>query len=72
MKALVYTLIGYNEEESLSWPFPAIRVTYNSFSPSSPFVSNLSILQSYNTFWGLTELKISSDNFLEFDSDMTA
>jgi hypothetical protein len=71
LSSVRYSLIGYNEEESQSWPFPAIRVTFSTFNPGAPFASNTSLLQEYNTFWGLTWLNISSTPSLQFNSTLT-
>lgn len=45
VSSIQYSLMGYNEEVSQSWPFPAIRITFGSFTPSAPFSSNTSLIE---------------------------
>jgi hypothetical protein len=57
-----FALIGYNVEETEEWPFPAARLNYNTFAGAngSPglYTNTSSLMQDYNTFWGLTRLYI--------------
>lgn len=71
LSSIQYSLIGYNEQDAESWPFPAIRITLSTISPGSPFTSNTSLLQSYNTFWGLTSLRILSNPFISYNTTLT-
>lgn len=55
-----FSLICYNVEDTAAWPFPAAILNYNTFAGanSTPaiYTDTNSIMQDYNTFWGLTRL----------------
>ena len=52
----------------MAWPWPAARATVGNFLTSSPYSDSGNLIQTYNTFWGVSYLKTSNQNSLTFSS----
>lgn len=68
---MTFSLMCYNEEVVASWPFPAGRFNYATFSGSASaavYSDSTNITKSYNTFWGLTSFGFSGQSFFQFSS----
>jgi hypothetical protein len=73
--SMYYTLAFYNELDASVWPFPAGIMNYTEFySPPDPstYTDPYGTMQTFNTFWGITRLSLSTNNVISFTSDMTA
>ena len=66
-----FAVIGYNEGDTMSWPFPAARISLGTFDLSSPWVDSNSTFETYNTFWGLKSFNTSGLTTVNWDSSLT-
>ena len=69
--SLIFSIIGYNEQDTLSWPFPAAQITFGTFTTASSFLDNNNLFETWNTFWGLHGINITGNSQLAFDSRVT-
>ena len=64
------SIIGFNINDAMSWPWPALGISYSYFAPSGPYVDINGSFQSYNTFWGNTWFGISNIPNLQWSSTL--
>jgi hypothetical protein len=63
-------IIGFNIQDAMAWPWPAIKATVGSFLTNSPFSDTGNLIQTYNTFWGVSYLKTTNQASLTFNSSL--
>jgi len=70
--SIMFCIIGYNVQDAMAWPFPAVIINSGVFDTSTPYMDTNSTFKTYNTFWGLSYVKSKNHNDFTCDSSLTA